>query len=69
MLGFTRRFLEPGLAEGREYPHARLLPCVDVAYLINSARMCVSSDRLEIVGGEAGSDGEAEELRDRIGDR
>ena len=26
------------------------------------------SDGLEIVDGEAGSDGEAEELRDRIGD-
>ena len=28
-----------------------------------------ASDGLEIVGVEAGSDGEAEELRDRIGDR
>ena len=28
----------------------------------------VRSDGLEIVGGEAGSDGEAEELRDRVGD-
>jgi hypothetical protein len=31
--------------------------------------MCFRSDGLQIVGGEAGSDGEAEELRDRIGDR
>ena len=33
------------------------------------ARVRVRSDGLEVVGGEAGSDGEAEELRDRVGDR
>ena len=38
-----------------------------VGYLFNSA-VRVRSDGLQIVAGEAGPDGEAEELRDRVGD-
>ena len=69
MPGFTRRILEPGLAEGSTLTRADRHACVDVGYLINSARMCVRSDGLEIVGGEADPDSKAEELGDRVGDR
>ena len=57
------------LRDGSTLTRADRHACVDVDYLFNSAQMCVRSDGLEIVGGDADPDGKAEELGDRVGDR
>ena len=56
------------LRDGSTLPRADRDACVYVGYLFKFTAMRFRLDGLQILGGEAGSDGEAEELRDRVGD-